>query len=222
MNKFNKKSNRKQTSNRNKTLKSQLKKEIKQSLSSHMELKYRDLYIAFSDVLYGAVTAGGYIFDLGIQLIGVGSGFFQRIGEQIELKNLNIKGEIGMQSGLTVDAFNKVRLIFFYWIPGSVSIPLVSDVLYNTVVGGAEVNAQYNLGKKGSLRVLRDTNYMVSSAGQMGKNFETNIPLRNRIRYDGSSALVTTNSLYMLAISDSNVSPHPIVNMCMRVSFTDD
>lgn len=222
-NQSNKRTKRTRRNNKkNKNLATRVKDQILQSLKSKLELKFWDQYIAFSDVLYGAVTAGGYIFNMGLSGMAQGVNVSNRIGQQIELKRLQIKGEIGMQSGLTVDAFNKVRLIAFYWKPGDTSIPLVSDILYNAIVGGAEVNSQYNLGRKDTYQIIWDQSFMVSSAGQMGKSLSKTLVLKKSLRYVTSGNILNSDTLYILAISDSNVSPHPIVDLCFRVLYTDD
>jgi hypothetical protein len=210
------------SSNKNsKNLNKMVKILVLRTLRTQAEDKYLDQSIQFTDPTYSEINAAGFVWNLNLESVGVGTSPVNRIGEKITVKNVTVCGEVGMVNGLTVDAFNKVRFILFIWKPGSNSSPSVTDILYSYSLGGADVNAPYNPGSFGKSRILHDKSYVLSSSGQQGRSFKFDYTLNQNVRYDANAAYINANTIWLLAISDSNVTPHPILALNSRITFTD-
>lgn len=146
-----------------------------------------------------------------------------RIGDEIKLKGLIMRGSIAMGAGtISQDYTNVVRVIIFQWMPSTT--PTVTDVLES-----ARQDASYNHDKAANYRILCDERYAISALGpsvkiyEMGYSFKkAKLPfgITDSVKYNAGSS-TATGHLYLLEISDSSAPDHPATTYYIRVSYID-
>lgn len=182
---------------------------------------------------YTAVTSTPTISDCGLSSITESSTSFGRVGQKIQLKSIQMKGQMEIGQGTsssTNDNVNQIRLLLVkYDTHPTVNLTL-SDIL-NTDVSTATpeivMSALYQKHPEFKYRVLYDkvhTLYWHNSSGTTGgaptiKRFTINRKLNFPVNYDGST--LSGQSLALIAVSDSSVITHPVMCYDMRINYTD-
>lgn len=143
-----------------------------------------------------------------------------RDGNQISLA-----GMYGKWKCTLGDSYNDMRVIVFIWKPDTT--PSLTSVLDPTAVAANRgATANYNIPNAGLYKVLYDKTIIVD--GNDPTSAIQNINLKrqvnkHRVIYDDDAASATTGQyrLYLVAVGDSGVTPHPEIELDARVSYTD-
>jgi len=202
--------------NKNQTRRTRNSKSTKQTKiirSPHIQIKYYDILVA-----------GNMLLTLNNSLLSAipqGAGQSQRIGDVIYPTRLDCRYSLSTANS---DVFNTIRLVVFAWKQNSSSVtPGVSSVLENPVTMGPL--SFYNYEGRLEYHVLKDIMRSMSGTGT-APTVDSNIvesftvPLSGKIVYNLG---VTTgyNNLYLANISDSAITPYPILTMWFRLWYYD-
>jgi len=101
-------------------------------------------------------TATAVILLNGIQ---TGSGFFNRVGSRVEMKNLQLNGFLGPQTGVTSTTPTLTRLLIVYDRQPVGALPTIQDVLQNRDQTGAATQgglSHVNLDNRDRFSIIRD------------------------------------------------------------------
>jgi len=101
-------------------------------------------------------AASNIILLNGIQ---AGTGFFNRVGSRIEMKNLHIRGTI--QNSATAVAAQQLRILVIYDRQPTGALPVISDILQTRDQAGAATTSglsEINLDNRDRFVILRDYN----------------------------------------------------------------
>jgi len=130
------------------------------------------------------------------------------------------------------DVYTTSRIIIFQWFPSTAITlaPGVGDILQNP--SGAVCFSQYNFELSENYRVLEDLIFHQSGAtgfptstSSVGKfNHSVSGLFSDPSKLDIEFALGTNegiNKVFILCISDTAVTPYPILNWTSRIFYTD-
>lgn len=211
------------------------KKRTKQSTINKKVYKLINAQQTYLDYFLNiSPSTAGVINELGLLNITRGTNVSQRLGEKIELKSINIRTFCFILNtvALNADAYNNLRIIIFS-LPQPVTAGIgvqVTDILQNL-----DVLSHYKKDSKLKFKIHHDILYYLDNQGfSVGAasnpvwqavaphqkryfkklNFPTGLP----VTYDSNGDVIKNNVL-MLAISDSGVTPHPIIQGRIRLIF---
>lgn len=105
-------------------------------------------------------TASGIVLLNGIQ---AGTGFFNRVGARIEMKNLHIRGSI---INATTAVSDQIRLLVIYDRQPVGALPVISDILQSRDQAGTAAttgSSEINLDNRDRFSILRDYECYVPS-----------------------------------------------------------
>jgi len=200
--------------------KSKTKKEQRQTegkRATHTIPKYID-FSTFDQ----AVTGGGTLYALSV--IPQGAGQSQRMANTVKFKRLVLNFSLYLAN---TDIVTTSRLIVFRWIPNnSTTAPGVGSILQNPSV--AQVFSHLDFEGQQNYVILWDQTFHQSggastpcSTSNMGM-FNLRIPLGSNPCINYNNATTTgTDTLYMLSISDSSLTPFPELSFNLRVYYDD-
>jgi len=189
----------------------------KASPISSAEVKYFDLLS-----LANSIGAGATLFPLSI--VPQGSAQSTRVGDFIRTRRLVFNYSLYTVNS---DIVTTVRLIFFRWHPSTaLAFPVVANILESPV--SSNVLSHYNFQLQEDYTVLWERQYNVagtttaptvtSSIGATGQS----VPLKGNNNIDFSLAsTMGSNLIYLLAISDSSLTPFPLLNFSTRLYYED-
>jgi len=106
-------------------------------------------------------SASAIILLNGIQ---TGSGFFNRVGSRVEMKNLQINGFLGPNTGATGTTPAMLRLLIVYDRQPTGGLPVISDILQDRDQLGAATNgglSHINLDNRDRFAILRELRWHV-------------------------------------------------------------
>lgn len=197
-------------------------KAVRKVLDKTAERKYID------NQFNGTVSALGITEDLDLGTnITVGDTQFQRIGTNIDLRCLQIKGIVWIPNAVSpqwLSATVRIAVVQWYLPPPLI----VSNVFYNQSVSGFTINSQYRKETSGQYKILYDRKHVVNVNGTATKSFYIKLfgkrLGKKRIQFTnpGSPSVVNTNNIYIFMISDiSSANLPPAVDFETRLSFVD-
>lgn len=186
-------------------------------MANHVEPKYLDL-----TSIANSIGAGGTLFLL--SAVTQGDTQSSRVGDFIQPLRLLFNYTLYTVNS---DIVTTVRMIFFRWIPAtSLVVPLIANVLENP--SAANVLAHYNFQTQDNYRVLWDRQFQCSgivAAPTVNSNFGATgmvVPLKRRSEIEFSlGTTLASNHIYLLVLSDSALTPFPILNFVSRLYFED-
>jgi len=125
------------------------------------------------------------------------------------------------------DIVTTVRIIFFRWVPSTAFLsPAVANILENPVA--ANTLAHFNFQTQDNYQVLWERQFAcsgVTTAPTTASNFGGTglvIPLKGRREIEFTlGATTATNHIWLLAISDSALTPFPLLSFVSRLYFED-
>lgn len=190
---------------------------VKKLIARRQELKYRDYGGSY------APTTTGVMYQ--ITTIPQGDTDITRDGDRLYLKKIYMRGELMANT----DTYNFVRLILFQWKP-TVSPATVSEILLDGPSGSPDTLSHYSHDHRQNYRILYDKVMKVIGPASAAATPNTAATVRNfagviypklhQLQYLGGTTN-GTSQVYMLIISDSNVVPHPTLNLNFKMMFTD-
>jgi hypothetical protein len=205
---------------------------IQSQLASHIEIKYNPLGIPSTNV---PSTGLVQLFS------GIAQGVskIQRIGDRIALKRLAMRCKVVCSTGgifASADSYNVVRIILIRWLADdAVETPVLSKVLALPTGTTDYTIAPYNNDAGEKFIVIDDFVTVVFNTPTYtgtGVNVEAgygHVRLFQReymkfgephIEYT-ANATTGVGNLYMLAVSDSTVSPSPQLLYNLDVEYED-
>jgi len=201
-------------------LRTVVRKEVKREEMRNSVLKFIDTFLNSANV-----GSGGTLTSLAT--IPQGAAQSNRVGDHIIADHLRLHMNI-IQSN--TDVYTSVRSIVFQWYPNTaLTAPAVASILQNSTGNGlwTDFNFQY----RQQYTVLYDMTHSgagLAAAPTASTNFSFRRPVKIRIplRTNGieftPGATSQTNSIWLLQISDSAVTPFPIVSWNARLFYRDD
>lgn len=183
---------------------------VKRAIAATQEVKFINASIVNNPSTTGTMTK---IMSANPAQVAGDSG---RDGDTIMIKSLHLRCLVTVADGT-----NWVRLILFQWKPSDANYtPVVSDLIGLT---GTPIQSQYrhDIKEQDEYNVLMDrtlnlTTYTPQYLVQ--KNWYKGF--RKRVQFDGAG-MKANNHLFLLAISDSGVAAHPLVDGVLQVRYTD-
>jgi hypothetical protein len=212
-------------SNQQKLKRTKNKKKKQSLVNAKFQLQMiRALEPKFLDItsIANSVGAGGTIFNL--SPVSQGASQSDRIGDFIHTLKLYFNFTLYCVNS---DIVTTIRLIFFRWIPnGTLLSPALGNILQNP--SAANVLSHFNFQYQQNYRVLKDMHFQASGitvAPTVSSNFgQVDMPINlggNKEIEFTPGANLGTNQLYLCAISDSSLTPFPILNFVSRLYFED-
>ncbi len=170
---------------------------------------------------------------LGLNDIGKGTEHTQREGNKIQLKSFNLKGQMFNSSS---DAYNKIRILIvsidtLFNTPNLQTVQIqqiLEPDLTDPTTPTTSILSHYRKNSQYKYHVLYDRMYQLQAiaAGSTRHNnlmwniqhkFKTPLPIHYQ---SGDPDLPVQNPVYLFAISDSKIAPHPLLVMNTRVNWT--
>jgi hypothetical protein len=191
-------------------------KNVINTLVAHTEPKFFDTLS-----LANSIGAGATLIE--ISEVPQGDTQSSRVGDFIQPLKLIFNYSLYTVNS---DIVTTVRIIFFRWIPSN---GLVAPVLANILQSPSSSNvlSHFNFQTQDNYRILWDRQYQASGitvAPTVNSNFGgTGIVIAGKlpeIEFTPGT-LQGTNNLYLLAISDSALTPFPILNFSTRLYYED-
>jgi len=187
------------------------------TLVAHVEPKYFDL-----TSLANSVGAGGTLFPL--SLVPQGDSQSTRVGDFIQPLRMLFNFTLYTVNS---DIVTTIRLVFFRWVPSTALVfPLLANILESPVSGN--VLSHYNFQTQDNYQILAERQYQASGitvAPTTHSNFgatgmEIPLGVNTELEYT-IGATTASNHLYLLAISDSALTPFPLLNFVHRLYYED-
>lgn len=91
--------------------------------------------------------------------IQTGSGFFNRVGSRIEMKNLQLNGFLGPQAGVSSTTPTQLRVMIVYDRQPTGALPVISDIIQDRDQTGAASTgglSHINLDNRDRFSIIRD------------------------------------------------------------------
>lgn len=188
-------------------------------LGKDVEYKFRDSAQSLSMVTTGTIT------DVGLGLIVPGTTVSQRIGEQLTMSSLRLRGAINYG-----DAFNSWRylVILLPSIPNFVWS--VADILE---MPNNWFNSFYKRNSTIKFKVLADKRGYINSpvattnqetTWKSFQQFTINLKFKKGllVKYNlAAGASPVHNQIVVLALGDSAIPSHPEIRFVSRITYTD-
>lgn len=187
------------------------------------------------------------VFDRNSQQLSAGFGFFpsnvgilvntanltgieqgvdkiNRIGQNIELESLTIRGQVYIPDGVTADNTNYVRMIIFQWLDEPITLTAPQQVLYDYTLGGFRWDSFVNLANTKKMNILKDTKITLSINGRRTVPFQYSFKkqLTKSIKFVGLTGPPESAEIYILLLSDSTATVHPAVEWSQRLRYYDN
>lgn len=180
-------------------------------------LQFKAFYTHFSNI---TVTSAGVMQN--INIIDQGLDITNRVGRQINITRITIRGHYEIANGLANSPQRQLaRIILFRDKQANQAAPTGTDLLYDNTIDDA-INSPYNLDNRHRFHVVFDKAFVFSSAFPI-HNIFFNINANIAITFDASTSSVsdqTSNAYYLFFVSDNSVSG-PTFNGYSVVRFTD-
>jgi len=172
--------------------------------------------------LANSIGAGATIFPFSGVPQGVSQS--QRVGDFIHVRALLLNYSLYI---VNADIVTSVVIILFRWIPNTISLPpAVALLLQNP--SSANCLSQYNFSNQQNYQILWQRQFRgsgivtspttMSNFGQRGLR----MPIRKGFDQEFAPGNVDgTNQLFWLCISDSSLTPFPILNFDSRIYYED-
>jgi len=172
--------------------------------------------------LANSIGSGGTIF--GLSLIPQGATQSERVGDFAQPLRLILNYSLYVVNS---DIVTTVRLIFFRWhIHSAFGPPNIVNLL--EAPASSNVLSHLNFQYQNDFDILWDRQFQASgitTAPTVNSNFGAtglNIPLGAHQEIEFAlGATTATDHLYLLAVSDSALTPFPILNFCTRLYYGD-
>lgn len=187
----------------------------KRNATRHMELKYVDTAV------FGTVTSATWqLTQMSVPTIGTGD--TQRTGDQISLKNIELRWSAYLPSGFViVNGSSSVRVVIFQWYSDTfLGAPSGLDVFQTTGLG-TSILAPYTHDKRQDFKILYDEVVCLSTNGPDATDRVVLVqPGKKKLQYV-NSGLSGTNNIFLAIISSDNTANAPLIDYYCRVNYYD-
>lgn len=162
-------------------------------------------------------------WSLQVDTLALGTAHNQRNGSKCKVKYIDLRAEVYIPTG--GDTTNTMRIILFQVTNNQ--IPTVASVLQNDAIGGGGYNvvSTYSDLQAQKYVILRDITLSMTTNGYNNQNFHWKVSkgFNTEVSWNDSIASPNFNQggIFMVAVSDSAVVTHPIINWSSRVYFLD-
>jgi hypothetical protein len=205
---------------------------VKGKLSENIETKFAIL----DSSGISALTTGTFV-DL--STIGQGVTRDDRVGDRLVLKKLDWRCKIVASTGgllASADAYDTVRVILFrWWDDTAVNTPLLGNILKQGASGTDYTVASLNKDDAEQYTLLSDDCYVVYNTtvyngsalavepgpGHVAFVKKTIVPGGDKHVTYVNNANTGVGHVFMLVVSDSAFTPHPIISYAMLLEYTD-
>lgn len=147
----------------------------------------------------------------------------QRGGRQVRFKSIQLKGTISRSSAST-GVGDRLRIVVFIDKQANASAPSFSDLFENVLGATPNVSTFRNLDNRKRFVILNDRVYNLD-ADDPSREYNYYRKLDMKTIYDdgnaGTIADITTNSLYVMVVSNTSVNP-PQFNFAYRTRYIDN
>lgn len=196
------------------------KRYVKSQLNKNLETKYHDHEVASI-----AVISAGTISS--VSAMGRGTAPNQRVGDRISVTSLSFR--LGV---IRADTYNYVRCIFFQWNSDSTNDPPSLDEVLDPDSGlGVGVLVPFRNYKNDSIR-QKKLRIIYDKLVRMDQIYQdTEMFVRKRITFkrpiqivfneDNPALLTGYGKIFLLLVSDSNVTTHPVSLGLTRITYKD-
>lgn len=203
-------------------------KEVKKIISVRQELKY-------SNIFFNAIASTTTASILLLTDIAQGNTDSTRNGDKLMLSryfDLRYIWTIGDQS-------NFVRTIIFQWKPqgGPLSYtPTPADILFAGSTGIIDVDSMYLHDTRSQYTILYDKVHALAGNGTFNPAGTTIYPYtgmsfiyvhkrikipRLQVQFESAGSTTMTNGIYVIYVSDSQITPNPKLTLNAMFKFTD-
>lgn len=110
-----------------------------------------------------AITSTGVVTPL--NLIQVGSSFFNRIGRRIEMKSIRVSGDVNLLRTVATEDYARIMIVYDRQTNGAV--PTIQDILQTTTQAGANSTTSLsgvNLNNRDRFKIIRDKRLFLPAA----------------------------------------------------------
>lgn len=196
--------------------------QVKKLVSKKMEKKYHDqnIYNPISPTFVGNITQ--------LTMPAQGTTDTTRVGDTINISSIRFmfsifRPQVGTGSAYAVP--NIGRVIIFQWKGPNATVPVPSDIL-QTVGTSVGVHSAYTVDQKINFTVAYDKSFSFSQNGNAERIVRKVISgkkLKKKIQFNAGSALVFSDAIYVLFITDNGASDINQVTSFMRsrILYTD-
>jgi hypothetical protein len=199
--------------------KTQIPRHLKAYVNERMRV---DLESKFIDVTLAAssVTATGTIGVLANIPQGIGQS--QRIGDQVTLTRILANIDI---TAANSDVFSHARFIMFQWHPNvTLDSPTIANILQtpaNTFYSmlNWQLSDQFTILYDKVWSLLGTSTVPTDKSDQIV--FTTVLPRRKIVNWTAGSTSASSNTIFLLYISDSAGSPFPQIQFSIRMEYLD-
>jgi len=194
------------------------KQKLSVSLIDKVEVKYFDVLS-----LANSIGAGSTLFPL--CQVPQGATQSERVGDFILPRKLLFNFTLYTVNS---DIVTTLRMIFFRWVPSTgLSVPVVADILQSPAA--SNVLSHFNFNLQDNYEILLDWQIdqagvpaaptVTSNIGRTGMSIK--LGSKREIEFALGSSSGMTNQIYLMMLSDSSVTPFPILNFSTRLYFED-
>lgn len=208
-----------------------VKKIVKTMLTQETEFKQHTAGFSFTPI-WG--TAGGSIVSH-MTAITQNIGDNNRVGDEVTLKHIKVRGAIQNNFGVGANFFNDVRIIVFQYLSQDNS-PVANELLTTNQIAGGQVSSYSArfVDYRDLYHVLYDKVHHLTlgqplagnnaNSDSYSKYFEFTVPLKyakKKIQYEAGTA-ASVNGIYFFAIGGTaSVAANPTIAAQWEVSYTD-
>lgn len=132
--------------------------------ASYAETKYFD-----TNINETGITATGTIIP-SLNLVAAGTADNQRIGRELKIKGVYIRGQFEFNASTTVTSSLKMRMIIYLDKQCNGAAATLGDILHTSVIT-APVNAFRNLDNAKRFKILKDKRLQINRTAHDGTNF---------------------------------------------------
>jgi len=193
-------------------------KEYNPTLGRSLNLKWIDMAAGPS-----SIDTVGTGWSLQLDNVALGTAHNQRNGSKLKIEYIDLRAEVYIPTG--GDTTNTMRIILFQVT--SAAVPTVATVLQNDALGGGGYNvvSTYSDLQSQKYVILRDKSVAMTTNGYNCQTFHWKISKGFNKDISFNDTIGTPNfnqgAIFMVAVSDSAVVTHPIINWSSRVYFQD-
>jgi hypothetical protein len=190
-------------------------KEVRAELKRMREHKFIDVFSAPTTIPLAGTTGA-------IVNIPQGNGNGTRVGDELEFDYLELHLNVAAYNS---DVVSHARVVIYQWKPNiALGTPTVGDILQNTT---ATWLSPWNYQLRDQYTVLYNRSFSLVGTATVPTDksdyvIKRNVKVRRKVQiFEAASSSASSNTLCILYIGDSAVTPFPQINYYIRIHYTD-